>query len=241
MESGRPQFSDPKLAPKLLIASEIRLFGECLARLLDENEMISISGYCLTYDDLQGKIEQLEPDLLLLDAAFHDGIPLVRSLRRRAPRVQIVVIALAETTESVITWAEAGVAGYIPRTAALADVARTVLGISRGEQACLPTVAAGLIRRLRNLHAASEQAQDASPPPSLTQRESQIAELIGAGFSNKEIARRLNIGLSTTKSHVHNLLGKLEVRQRGQAAARVRQFSRAHWAAGALGEDHTLA
>jgi DNA-binding NarL/FixJ family response regulator len=88
--------------------------------------------------------------------------------------------------------------------------------ISAGRQACSGLVAAGLLQRIA---AASVGPQkDALGPQLLTPRELEIMRLVSTGLSNKEIARRLNIGLTTTKSHVHNALGKLNVQRRGQVA-----------------------
>jgi DNA-binding NarL/FixJ family response regulator len=84
----------------------------------------------------------------------------------------------------------------------------------RDEQACSPRVASGLLRRLG---AGSPPAQP-SEPQQLTRRELEILGLINEGLSNKEIANLLRIGLATTKSHVHNLLAKLGVNRRSQAA-----------------------
>jgi DNA-binding NarL/FixJ family response regulator len=82
-------------------------------------------------------------------------------------------------------------------------------------------VAAGLLRRLAVTVSRGKSPNAASPAPALTARERQTAELIGTGLSDKEIARRLNISLVTTKSHVHNLLGKLNAQRRGQVVSRL--------------------
>jgi two-component system nitrate/nitrite response regulator NarL len=131
-----------------------------------------------------------------------------------------VALGLAETTDDVIAWAEAGIAGYVPRTAAMADLVACLHDIVRGEQACSRRVAAGLLRRISadaRFSPIGRFSPDArSREPELTAREEQIVLLLCAGLSNKEISRRLNIGLATTKSHVHNLLAKLELDRRGQ-------------------------
>jgi DNA-binding NarL/FixJ family response regulator len=167
----------------------------------------------------------LQPDIVLLDASIFDGLAFVRSIHLMAPHVLVVVLALTETAENVVAWAEAGVVGYIPKTAGLADVLPTLLGIRQGEQICSPSVAAGLIRRVRELPVGSRASSHTKPLPTLTVREQQIIELISAGLSNKEIARRLNIGVATTKSHVHNLLAKLKVQHRSHAAIRMREHA----------------
>jgi two-component system nitrate/nitrite response regulator NarL len=93
----------------------------------------------------------------------------------------------------------------------------------RDEQPCSARVAAGLLRRLRRMANSNREGDDARSLPTLTVRETQVIELICAGLSNKDIARRLNIGLATTKAHVHNLLGKLNMQRRTQAALWIRE------------------
>jgi len=119
------------------------------------------------------------------------------------------VIAVAETPEKVIAWAEAGAAGYIPKTASLADIAPLLVGILRGKQACSESVAAGLFRRLSIASRVNGGNRGTGSAPALTAREAQIAQMIAAGMSNKGIARCLNIGRAAAKTHVHHLIGKL--------------------------------
>jgi DNA-binding NarL/FixJ family response regulator len=208
--------------PSLLIISEVRLFSEGLAEALGRSPLLSAVQHCAGWSEAMAKIPTMRPDMFLVDASIHGGTALVRALRGLAPQGLVVVVALNETPDSVIAWAEAGVAGYIPKTAGLGDVLPTLLGIRRGEQACSASVAAGLIRRLRDQPNAGP-APGAAAQPVLTGRELQIIELISAGLSNKEIARRLNIGVATTKSHVHNLLGKLKIPRRSNAAIWMRE------------------
>jgi DNA-binding NarL/FixJ family response regulator len=207
----------------VLIVSEVRLLGEGLAEALDRNGALSISGYCADPEETLAKVLQLSPEIVLLDAAFRDGLGLVGRIWDAAPEARVVVLALAETAEGVIAWAKAGAAGYIPRTAGLAEVVPTLVGIMRGEQTCSASVVGGLLRRLRNLPSLGNESREAPPAPMLTSRELQIIELINAGLSNKDIARRLDIGVATAKSHVHNLLGKLNLQRRSQAAVWMRE------------------
>src|SRR5262249_36735103 len=107
---------------------------------------------------------------------------------------------------------------------ALADLSRLVLDIHSGEQVCSGRVAAGLLRRLAITGGPATSRNAPFPALALTKRERQAAELIRTGLSDKEIARRLNISLATTKSHVHNLLGKLNVRRRSEVADHLQEY-----------------
>lgn len=85
-------------------------------------------------------------------------------------------------------------------------------------------MAAGLLRQIAVTASLGNGHNTTSPVPALTRRERQTAELIRTGLSDKEIARRLNISLATTKAHVHNLLGKLNAQRRGQVVTRLRTY-----------------
>ncbi len=203
--------------PAVLIASEIRLLGEGLAMALGREGTFRICGCAGDIEDTPRQIALLHPDIVLLNAALQTGMAAIRQIRAAGATVKIVALAVAEDPTDVIAWAEAGAAGYIPSSAGLDDVVPLLSNIMRGEQPISGRVAAGLLQRL---HDAARQT--ASPPAMAacpTARELQILEMIGTGLTNKEIARRLNIGLATTKSHVHNLLGKLGLQRRGQAAS----------------------
>jgi DNA-binding NarL/FixJ family response regulator len=187
-----------------------------LAKALGREDILSILGLSADIEDALARLTELRPDIILLDASLSGGRRSVSRILDVAPQVRIVVFAVAETADNIIAWAEAGVAGYIPKTTTLADVAPLLLAIMADEQPCSARVAAGLLRRIRSTRNFI-RGSDAKLFPALTVREMQVTELICAGLSNKEIARRLGIGLGTTKSHVHNLLGKLEIQRRSQA------------------------
>lgn len=208
--------SEPKL--RVLVVSDVRLLADGLAQALKLDEDVSDCCSCVTSEEGFAKVPDLHPDIVLLDAAVPDGPHSVRRVLSAAPDVSVVVFGIAETSDDVITWAEAGVAGYISRTTALADVTSRLKAIMMNEQICSARVASSLLRRLSS---ATGPSYTRGPLPSrmlLTTREMQIVEMLVAGLSNKDIARRLNIAVSTTKSHVHNLLGKLNLRGRRQFA-----------------------
>jgi two-component system nitrate/nitrite response regulator NarL len=204
----------------VLIVSRVRFLCESLAEVLARDGPGTVLGLCTDMAEALSLSGALKPNILLLDAGYPDGIDGVRRLRTAAPGIRVIAFAVAETEESVIAWAEAGIAGYVPSTAALSDLSAVLALVIDGAQACEARVAGGLLRRIAQ--AGAPKAEELLGP-SLTVRERQIITMIGAGLSNKDIARRLNIGLGTTKSHVHNLLGKLNVRRRGEAAAWVRE------------------
>lgn len=209
----------------LVVASEVRFVRESLGGLFDRGPAVSVIGYGADLDGTLRLCREGRPDLVLLDAALRDGAAAVRRLREALPGLRVVVFAVSESVESVLAWAQAGATGYIPSTAAATDMHALVVEIGAGRQTCPPLVAAGLLRHIASTTGTPTTGAAAAPSRPegrlkvLTQRELEIVRLISAGLSNKEIARRLNIGVATTKSHVHNALGKLNVERRGQIAA----------------------
>jgi two-component system, NarL family, nitrate/nitrite response regulator NarL len=202
-------------AYRLMILSDIRFLREGLAEILARDGAFAVVGIAGDLDQALALSGSARPQIILIDAALPDGLVAARSLGHASLGVPLVAIALAETETDVIAWAEAGISGYVPRSAGLGDLAQCLSAIVRGEQFCSTRVASGLLRWI------ATTARDGGPrprarPPVLTAREEQVVRLICTGLSNKEISRLLNIGLATTKSHVHNLLAKLELERRAQ-------------------------
>jgi two-component system nitrate/nitrite response regulator NarL len=206
---------------RIAIVSEVRFLREGLAEFLERDPSISVVGLCADLAEVVGLSPPPQADLVLVDAALRDGVGAARRTRQVKRDIRIVAYAVRETKEDVIAWAEAGVTGYIPDTAPLADLARLILDIHSGEQPCSGRVAAELLHRIAVTESLGRNAL--SPAPALTRRERETAELIATGLSDKEIARRLNISLATAKLHVHNLLGKLNVQRRGQVVVRLHE------------------
>ena len=202
----------------MLFLSDIRFFREGLAEVLKREGKFGAVGLAANIDEALAAAADARPRIILIDVALPDGLTAVPRLRNLSPQPQIVALALAETEPAVIAWAEAGVSGYVPRSAALGELVTLLEGIMRGEQACSGNIAAGLLRWISQSPRRVEPQAVTVEPSSLTVREEQVVRLIGAGLSNKEIARQLKIGLGTTKSHVHNVLGKLELKRRSQVA-----------------------
>lgn len=209
---------------RIVILSEVRIFGDCLTQTLAQADAVDSCDYAADFDDALSKILRCPPTVVLLDAALRKGQDFVKTIREIAPGSKIVVVAVAEDPDDIILWIEAGAEGFIPAGVPADAVTPLLVDILRGEQICTAHVAGRLLRRLREVTGAVGTRLEAPTTPTLTRRELQVLELICAGMSNKEIARRLDIEVATTKSHVHNLLAKLSIQKRSQAAVWMREF-----------------
>jgi two-component system nitrate/nitrite response regulator NarL len=208
---------------RVVIVWGVRFLGESLTEVLERDPRVSVIGLYADLSEAAALSLASQADVVLLDARIPEATTAVRRALGIAPNMRIVALAVRETEDDIVAWAEAGVIGYIPRSIHRADLARLIVDIHSGEQLCSGRVAAGLFRRIA---VTSKSGTDRNAPfraHALTRRERQAAQLISSGLSDKEIARRLNISLATTKSHVHNLLGKLNVRRRTQVADQLRE------------------
>lgn len=187
--------------------------------MLTHEPALAVVGMAASREAAVVAARALQPDVLLLDLAMTDSRDLVRELQAAGSSVKVVAIGLIEAEGEVLSCVEVGVAGYVPREGSLEDLVAAVESVGRGELLCSPQVAGTLLRRLAAL--SRERAPDPDGPR-LTLREREIVGLIDRGLSNKDIARQLCIEVATVKNHVHNILEKLSVRRRGEAAAKVR-------------------
>ena len=220
----QPDLLVPEAPPlRIVIVSEARFLRESLAEFLERDPSVSVVRLCADRAEVTASSAPMQADVVLLDAALPNGAAAARRTRQVKPDIRIIAYAVRETKEDVIAWAEAGVIGYVPNTAALADLVRLIVDIHGGEQPCSGRVAAELLHRIAVSDSLGIARNALSPAPALTRREREAAELIATGLSDKEIARRLNISLATAKLHVHNLLGKLNVQRRGQVVVRLHE------------------
>ena len=198
------------------IVSDVTLYREGLSRILDEQRQIAVVASLEYGDDDIDEAARLEPDVVLLDVTGPDAESALRRFVEKLPEARVVALTVADSEAQIVAWAEAGVSGFVTRASSLDELIAAVENVSRGETLCSPRIAAVLLRRVQTL---SRGRPTVGTPDRLTQRELEILTLIRQGASNKQIARRLSIELSTVKNHVHNIFEKLGVHQRADAAA----------------------
>jgi DNA-binding NarL/FixJ family response regulator len=203
----------------VLVFARIRLYRDGLAGIFEAHPGMRLVGTAAELGDAVAKIATLDPDVLVVDASSPNSLTAVRAIASAQPRPAVVAVAIPEAPEGVIAFAEVGATGYVTRDASAADLVKAVEHAANGEILCSPRIVGILFRRLALL--ASER-QPGKSLERLTRREREVALLIGDGLSNRQIATSLQIELGTVKHHVHNILEKLEVSRRTEAAARVR-------------------
>ena len=200
---------------RVLVAADVRLHRDGVAALLRGDDRVLVAATVPASDD--GPPAGLRDiDVVVLDTAAEDSLSLVRAWARAGR--PIVAMGIPHADEHVLAFAETGVLGFVERDAAVEELADSVEAAARGEASCPPRVATTLLRSI----AAPSRPPSRSDSHALTARERQIVELIARGHVEQGDRPRLYIEVATVKNHVHNILEKLQVNRRGEAAARMR-------------------
>ncbi len=155
------------------------------------------------------------PDVVLMDVVMPgmDGVEATRRVRQVSPRSQVVVLTSYHEDEHIFPALRAGALSYVLKDLSPEELAEAVRKAARGEAVLHPRVAARVVKELQGL-----RAETPNPFTELSERELDVLRLIADGLSNAEIAARLTLSEKTVKGHVSNLLGKLHLADRTQAA-----------------------
>lgn len=203
----------------ILIASDVRLYSECLSNYLTQRSSMTVKGFATNRVEVLGRVTALKVELVLLDMSMAGALDLGRDLL--AAQVRVIALGCPDEEAVLVACSGMGVHGYVSRAATIDDLDRAIAGAIRDERYCDEGVAAFALRCVGEIAARQRRSDRESSRASLsalTRREDQVARLMGEGLSNKDIARRLCVEVSTVKNHVHNVLSKLGARNRCEAA-----------------------
>lgn len=203
------------MATDVFVIAPIRVHRESLAAALEAADDVKVVGDAATLREALPRLRHLErPAVALVDAPLPADIDL-RVPPAAEPDTKLVAVGVP--VSEAVAWIEAGISGFVPPEGSVEDVVRALERAAEGELAIPPQVTAQLADRVRRLAADSPMTEGR-----LTFRENEVLDLLAEGLSNKQIAQRLSIQEQTVKNHVHNVLMKLGVNRRGEAAARRR-------------------
>jgi two-component system, NarL family, nitrate/nitrite response regulator NarL len=205
---------------RVLILAEVGVHREALARSLGRDKRCDVVGVVAGLEEAVAALEEVGPEVVLVDMPTPAGANAVRTLVAVAPEIKVVALAVPEVEHDVIALAEAGASGYVARERSMDDLVAAVESVSRGECLLSPEIAATLFHRVATL---ARKRRGEPIEDRLTARELDVLGLIEEGLSNKEIAKALAIELPTVKNHVHSVLEKLNVHHRTEAAALARR------------------
>lgn len=206
-------------AIRVAVIHRNRLFREGLAIVLSQQPDITVVSCMDEAGEVIVEIGRLSPDIILLDFSQQgrDSLKEIHQLREASPGSKLVLMGLTASESDVLACIEAGAAGLLLREASLKELVQNIRAVVAGEALCSPRIVTFLFSQIAEGAHARKRVQLLGLPH-LTSRERQILALIEERYSNKEIAVRLQIELQTVKNHVHNILEKLQLHSRREAA-----------------------
>lgn len=216
---------------RVLLVNEIQLTCHILAAVLDEEPDIGVVACASSAEEALDRVGDCDLALVSTDLDNNGSLELVRAIKAAAPATKVLMLGLAESEEHVLPYVQAGAFGYVLPDDSVDELLNRIRTASENRALVSPHIAAALISRLNDLSqlAAGESARLGTGlgavlrgddgTLSLTPREREILELIQRGLANQEIADELTIEVGTVKNHVHNILQKLDVGSREDAAA----------------------
>ncbi len=195
---------------RIVIADDHAIVRQGLRVFLSVDPELEVIGEAVNGKQAVELAHRLQPDVVLMDLVMPvlGGVDAITAIRRELPEVEVIALTSVLEDNSVSDAVRAGAIGYLLKDTAADELTKAIKAAAAGQVQLSPKAAQRLMRDMR----APEN------PDSLTQRETEILKLIGRGLSNKEIALELQIGEKTVRTHVSNVLGKLNVVSRTQAA-----------------------
>jgi NarL family two-component system response regulator LiaR len=198
----------------VLVADDHAIVRKGIRALLATEPDIEVVGEAENGREAVTEAERLQPDVILMDLVMPevDGIEAIRRITGRQPEARILVLTSFAADDKVFPAIKAGALGYLLKDSGPEELVQAIHQVYRGESSLHPTIA----RKL--LHELSRPSERPPTPEPLTEREVEVLRLVARGQSNQEIADQLVISEATVRTHVSNILGKLHLASRTQAA-----------------------
>jgi len=195
---------------RIIIADDHSVVRQGLRMFLALDPELQVVGEASNGAEALRIAHELKPDIVLMDILMPvmDGVAATVKIRRELPDTEVIALTSVLEDNAVVGAIKAGAIGYLLKDTQADELCRMIKGAAAGQVQLSPQAAARLVREVR----APEN------PQALTEREIDVLRLLAAGKANKEIAKALTIGEKTVKTHVSNILMKLGVQSRTQAA-----------------------
>jgi len=205
---------------RVLLVSEIGLVSNLIASVLEDESGLEVVGYAASTEEALGKMSGADVILISTRLPGDGALELTEAALERDASAKILVIGLRESEQEILKYVEAGVDGYVLRDNSVDTLLEKIRAAAHGRALVSPDIAYAIMSRLAELAQLFSRVETAlDESVELTPREQEVLDLVGEGLTNREIADRLYIEVGTVKNHVHNILQKLEVNSREDAAA----------------------
>ena len=210
---------------KILLVDDQPLFREGLRTLLSVHSDFEIVGEAGNGQEAINLVRSSRPSVVLMDLQMPvlDGVAATHRLHEEYPQCRVIVLTTFDDDEKVFDGLRAGAVGYLLKDAPSEKLAEAIRVAARGETFLQPSVAAKVVAEFARLTRKTIEHSSSFSEP-LSEREVEILRLIAHGSSNREIADTLFLAEGTVKNHVTNILGKLGVRDRTQAAIKAKDI-----------------
>jgi DNA-binding NarL/FixJ family response regulator len=210
---------------KILLVDDQPLFREGLRTLLSVYPDFEVVGEAGNGQEAISLARSLLPTVALMDLQMPllDGVEATRRLQEEQPDCRVIVLTTFDDDEMVFDGLRAGAVGYLLKDAPSEKLAEAIRVAARGETFLQPSVAAKVVAEFARLSRKAARPADSLIEP-LSERELEVLRLIARGASNREIAERLFLAEGTVKNHITNILGKLDARDRTQAALKAKDI-----------------
>ena len=210
---------------RVLIVDDQALFREGLHTLLSVQTDLQVVGEARNGEEALRLASVHEPDIILMDLHMPilDGVAATRRLQSSQPAIKVIVLTTFDDDEDVFEGLRAGAVGYLLKDVPSEKLVEAIRGVARGESFLEPSIVNKIVAEFARL---SPNRPSSSQPliEPLSERELEILRLLGQGASNKEIADHLVITVGTVKNHLTNIMAKLSVRDRTQAALKAKEL-----------------
>ncbi len=213
---------------RILLVDDQPLFREGLATLLDIHDGLTVIGEANNGQEAVALAAAHQPDVVLMDVRMPvlDGVAATRILRQEQPHIPVIILTTFDDDDYVFEGLRAGAVGYLLKDVSSQKLIEAIETAVRGETFLQPSVAAKVVAELNRMSTPPGTAKADEQPlvEPLSDRELEILHILAQGASNREIAQQLFITEGTVKNHVTNILGKLNVRDRTQAALKAKEL-----------------
>jgi DNA-binding NarL/FixJ family response regulator len=210
---------------RVLVVDDQRLMRDGIASLLSIQAGITLVGTAASGEEAVARALELAPDVVLMDVRMpgSGGVEATRQIRQQRPQCQVLMLTTFDDEEYILAALQVGATGYLLKDIPAPDLAQAVQAAHKGIYQLDPAVAGKLVASLRETAAPAPAPPTArTPGPTaeggLTGREIEVLRLIAQGATNREIAETLVISEGTVKNHISNILSRLGLRDRTQAA-----------------------
>jgi DNA-binding NarL/FixJ family response regulator len=204
---------------RLLLIEDNRLLRDGIFSILKAHKDIVIIAASGDGKNSLSKIQQLKPNVVLLDLGLRsqNSLHVVEIVKKEFPQAKIIVMDLAPVQADILQYVKAGANGFILKDASLNDFLITIRTVSEGSTVLPPLLVDSLFSQIVD-HAVREGKTKIKDTIRMTKREREVIQYLGDGMSNKEIGQKIRISTYTVKSHIHNIMEKLALHTRLEIA-----------------------